>query len=805
MLRRALALLAVLAIALGGPGPAALAQVLTPVGSGSAATPVVSGTPAVGSVLTVPAYSGVTDQWLRNGSAIGGATSTSYTVVSADQGTTVTAALTLAGLAVPASTALLSSINVTFPATTTDSGCWSGQWASGTPALNNPDGGSPTTVAITRGGFDTAAGAHNYAVNLVLTQRVTQNFPNYFTPTAATVAFSNYVYPTDTVPGGTTASCDAAPQPVANWVTPERLTFANTISGVEVAVFSRDGRDGQEVPAVKCIASDVAFGGSHTVSGIVSAMTVSTRSDPNPVVIYRCPDLTISTLQAGAFTYDAEVYPYYGDASAVNKSASNGALVQGLFTTRHFWHATGNPLVAYLCPQSNGSCTGAATTSCTASTTAAIAAAAPCSTGLAAVNAMKVAGNVDNAIIYVGTNAGTPPTMASTSSGGLTQAGGCLTYTRDPAVSKANAVIGFADGDAPNVDFVTNVSTGCARATDLTMKRAANNFVSGSSSFRLELILDSVALDNQSFTGSWPNREDEYWYNVTATNWAGSLAGGGFGERRMFRGVTVDNPGTLTTYAVLGSTFTTMGSGSVAPTPAGTADGQIVAFNKFLSKTDSLIGVGDTIARGMAIVQNVTEYIGASNAYSIAVSSDGNVNNTTNVILQYNTWAGAYANGRSNMFYDFSGSPRTTKLQQCLGNAYVTLATKGQQQSADATRAGNSGYEWGVGCAGEASVYLDTNSGGLGSGTAQAYPGLSANISATASPAANPFKFTTNAAVTYSGGTSGTYTAGAGNGNYLPLTGSPLKGVVPVGTLPFDLAGTARPATADSAGAYVAP
>lgn len=79
----------------------AVAQVLMPLAGGGAA-PAITGTPTVGQVLSVPTYSGVTDQWLRNGAAIGGATSTTYTVQNADAGTTVSAALTLTGLSIPA-------------------------------------------------------------------------------------------------------------------------------------------------------------------------------------------------------------------------------------------------------------------------------------------------------------------------------------------------------------------------------------------------------------------------------------------------------------------------------------------------------------------------------------------------------------------------------------------------------------------------------------------------------------------------------------------------------------------------------
>ena len=47
-------------------------------------------------------------------------------------------------------------------------------------------------------------------------------------------------------------------------------------------------------------------------------------------------------------------------------------------------------------------------------------------------------------------------------------------------------------------------------------------------------------------------------------------------------------------------------------------------------------------------------------------------------------------------------------------------------------------------------------------------------------------------------------TAGAGNGVYSGTLAS-VKSTVPVSVLAYDLAGTARPTTLDTAGAYVAP
>jgi hypothetical protein len=84
------------------PGPVA-AQVITALSSGGASAPAISGVGAVGQILSVPTYSGAAYQWKRNGANISGATSSTYTTVTADGGTTVSVAITLSGKTVVAS------------------------------------------------------------------------------------------------------------------------------------------------------------------------------------------------------------------------------------------------------------------------------------------------------------------------------------------------------------------------------------------------------------------------------------------------------------------------------------------------------------------------------------------------------------------------------------------------------------------------------------------------------------------------------------------------------------------------------
>ena len=82
---------------------------------GGGAAPAVSGAGTIGQVLSVPTYAGATYQWLRNGTAISGATSPAYTLVSADGGTTVSVRVSLAGVSVTSAGVAVGTLNFSTP------------------------------------------------------------------------------------------------------------------------------------------------------------------------------------------------------------------------------------------------------------------------------------------------------------------------------------------------------------------------------------------------------------------------------------------------------------------------------------------------------------------------------------------------------------------------------------------------------------------------------------------------------------------------------------------------------------------
>lgn len=711
------------------------------------------------------------------------------------------------------SLSLISSVYATYPTGASGTtGCFAGTYITASPTIPNPDGGSPALLPVVDSGYSTSGAVTTYSHNLIITKLMRQVYPNQGTPTTQDVSLSDYVYPTTTISGVSTTGCDRAPTPVANWGTPHRQVINASITGLEVLAFSRDAQQGSEVAAVGCTATD---GSLTSPQAVASAMSVSGRPDVNPVVDYAIPAIDTSTLAAGLITVNCKVYPWYGGSASINDSSTVSVSVANLrlFSPRYFWKTAAAPFNVFICQQTVAlSCPAAGVdATCVVSTTFATANAAPCLTFQGAMNKLKTNGAVDNAIIYVSSNTGTPFALAGPSTTSMTQNAGCLIVTRDPQVTRANAVLSFGNSVGPTITSVTNpTGTGCIRFTDMTMKRTQGNTILGNATNPLEIIWDQVNLDDGTFTGTWFNaaRADDYIFDATISNPGANFLGtAASGNHRIIRGVSITTPGTIELNTIVGSTLTPFGNS--APPSGATNDGTILAFNQLLKITISAAaGINSAVPNGLAYVQNVWEETSATTSNTLfTASNDSATNSTNNVILQYNTVLGAFQAGRSNLFYDDGATERINKLESLKGNLLGQINTKGDVFVTDGTRVGNWGVLYGAGTPGNLSQYIDANNGGLGTSFAQAYGGLGSLIGTSNKTAQMAVTLFTNyqAVTCVTPGTScATNVAGAGNGTYSVTTGTPLK-IVSSAMLSADLAGTTRLLTGDSAGAYVAP
>lgn len=638
--------------------------------------------------------------------------------------------------------------------------------------------GAPKYLLAIRQGYDTSANAVSFTDTLILTQRIRQAYPNQASLDASRVALTDYVYSTDTVTNVTNSSAETSPKPIANWVMIDRQVVGNSIH-LELVAFHRDARSREAVACVIFRATD----GTTTVTQTVSTTEVSSRStDQNPVVVHQC-DLDITSLNNTAvITVNAKVYPWVGAAASVLDSADQSG--EREFSPRTFYKDTtllAAPRVAYVRTTGDDG-TGVV------STTPATASANPFLTVLAAINAHHTAGGLDGAVIYIGNDGGTPFVLGSTAAT-RTQTNVCLTITRESGVARANARVSFG-----LAAFRTRFPF--LRFYDVGIVRTGTLYFQGEAATQMRLFLDDIDFDNASHNAAFLSQAHSYLNGVTMTNLTASPLAAATYEHRMLRGVlgtgTAPN---IEAWLIVGSNFSGVGTfGRGTRTQAGS----IAAFNKFPSLTlNGSYNLGSTEdVAGAAVVQNVFEYVSATENTGSRMSGDDASGDLTHIVYCNNTYVGFFNAGRSNIFYNETAADlRTHKLNAVKGNIFVSINTKHDVFQTDGTFIGGWSFLYGVACNGNFSQFIDADSGGLGSAFAQAFAGMGTLLGTSSTVRQDPL-FTD-----YQGTTSGP-TAGAGGGTYTLQGGSSADGILEEPVLRFDLAGTTRATANTAAGAY---
>ncbi|MBV1689567.1 hypothetical protein KRR38_18240 [Novosphingobium sp. G106] len=649
--------------------------------------------------------------------------------------------------------------------------------------------GSPADLSLlpataTRQGFDTAGAATTHIDTLFLTKRVWQAYPAQASFTASSQALSDYVYSTDTIAGAVNNSTETSPKPVAAWVMTDRRIVGNSLD-LECVAFHRNGRGGKPVACVVFRATD----GTTTVTATASAMVVSPGSyDRCAVLVYRAT-IDISSLSDNAnITCNAKVYPWIGGSGSVLDSADQSAARE--FSPRVFRKNTSRAAAPYIVrvKATGNDGTGAVSTS------AATADASPCLTLIGAINRARAvlgtaAGSLDGLRIQL--DAGTWARTSSPSASNTINAE--VVIEPIPGVAKASCIVTFG---------VSNNGFDLAyfRMRSLTVRRVGLYSNNGT-----QTVYEDCAIDYNGNTDTPLAISGTNMYFEGCDFGTGSLALNGHVSsfHALHRGCTggVANSNDQREYYVVVGCEWTGGRGE--PTIGRSQNGTVIAFNKFMKHGNAGGGgmtlTGSGTLAGAAIVQNLFEWTSTGAQLILRVSADGDTLNTSHVILWHNTMVGAFAAGRSNVFYDeTTGTARTHKLMSCKSNIHVQINTKSDVFKTDGTRTGNFAYEHGVGCDGEFSQFVDAASGGVGTSFAQEYPGLRGSLGTSPTTRNDPL-FTSYAGATYNGST---YTAGAGGGTYTLQAGSPCLARLPVAVLSHDLAGIARAAADNAAGAY---
>lgn len=676
---------------------------------------------------------------------------------------------------------------------------WSGDYAS-TPPTFTPNT-SPTTLSVTRQGFTNTGAPTTFTENVVITQRVRQpvsasTVQGTYPLDPTRVALSTNLYSTDTVMGVTNNSTETSPVPIFKWPRPPHSTVGNTLRA-ECVTMHRNARNREAVACVIFTATD----GTNTVTQTVATSSILGHSgDLNPVVGYAA-DLDITSLNNGAVTLNAKVYPWVGGASSV-VDTSTGTLNARDFAPQVHQKSLTAKSYAYVAP------TGV-DASGVVSATAATAAATPYLTLQGAFNGIRTAGvKADDAVVRI---SGDISFTASTSAN-LTQTEGAIFVERDPNVTRAAAIVRIGVNAALGVKHIWY--------RDLTIIRSnfylgANATFAGSSGAGTAVI-ENINLDNGSVNATlWSSSVNiaGYAMGVTLTNGVNGMTGPGTVENRLWRGISASG------LSFEGLCF--IGS-SVAAGQVSFANGRLsnvfVGFNKAMSCTATWSAFGATAAvgdaTGMAFVQNLVEYIATTDQPVYRPSSDTAYSNLVHFCDVNNTVIGYKGLGRTNALYDDTTDKfRAHRLAMFNGSIHAQFNFKSDifvrfftAFPTPEQHVNSWNVLYGVDCNGVVSCFgnkIDhVPNGSFGMAAGPEFAGLNALSGGNPDETA-PNNVPIDPLYTSYKGTASDTVAGTGGGTYTLQAGSPVIGRVKQPALRFDLAGVLRGATTAS-GAYAA-
>lgn len=686
-----------------------------------------------------------------------------------------------------------------------------GPWAGNSPYegwavdySSQPTISSPVEFTCSRQGFDETGAATTYPLeSMYVTTTVRQPAPNDASQSANTAALNDYIYSTDTPSGSVTNNSTlTSPKPIAKWSRPARTVVGNSIT-VGVVTAHRNARQGKQVA---CVVFSAASAGSGTATATVATPTVLGYINDRMAVIEYVATLDISSFtDSTAFTVDAVVYPWIGAGTTSQRRTVDGtAANQWEFATQtHLKHTSraANPPLVYVNSSTGVDATVNASgqdgsSNQKVSTTHATAAAVPFQTITSALNALKAAtsltgGFTDGCQVRIQNS-----TVAfSAPSAGTYSNVGEVIFTRDPDYARAACILTMGGASIGTQQIWLKIK-------DLTFQRVGANVLN----FTSQLVIEDCNFDNGSQGGAMTANSARIIHLIgnTVTNWSGGvLSGGSTNVAGIIRGNTMSG-GTIESACLIGNSFT----GTTTVNNATRLNNSIIAFNKGVSMTALFTGITGNDVSGYAVVQNILEWTTATTNPMIRFNADAAANNTEHVVMFNNTNAGAYIAGRHNIFYDEAGTARRHRLNAHKGDICTQVNVKGDMFDwynngntavNPSPRLGTMAYYYGVGCAYNWFQYKTAST----SVESQVYAGAGSTVgTSTTVPAMATSKFTAYAAVTYNGTT---YSAGAGNGTYTLTSDAPVKGAMAEPVLNYDAAGTARPSTNATIGAYEAP
>lgn len=447
------------------------------------------------------------------------------------------------------------------------------------------------------------------------------------------------------------------PRAVGQWAIAQRQTIVGTTIHVEFIVFQKFGENGKPLACVKFTATDDH---SNSVTTTVTDMIISADSPCGKILDYQA-DLDVSSMTDGDTPIvRAQCYPWIGDADSVlDTNDGVNTFPTPLYTNLEF-RLDKVGVHGHTCVSSGGNnSTGTVYSSRSAAEAGnhflAIEAAL---TALQSYNNTNAGHNdAGGGKIYLGEGTWT---LNSSNGGTLTH---WVTITRMSTALRANTIFQAA---ANNSAFPTFMKLSGLTYNGSTYFYGNNTrylwvhdcAVSTTGALTVYYTHYSVATNN---SGYFANRFKVY--STYRTQWA------------LIRGNDLSSRHETYGYCVLGNNNVYIMA--IASATNLMNDGGIFAYNKNMSSDTTLqVAVAGTynISHGFAIVQNIFERISSAVEAMMAISADASVTTTNNIILWYNTIAGA----RCNMGYNdiAAGGPYPQVNWSEKGNLYSNYNNK---------------------------------------------------------------------------------------------------------------------------------
>lgn len=511
------------------------------------------------------------------------------------------------------------------------------------PSLFDPDAG-PTSVFVTRQGFDASAIPTSVTDTLALTTRVRLPYPDQELLSSNDVALSDFVYAGDVLDGVSNNSVAAYPKPIAMWLNHDLERATSNMHILRLAVAHAHARNGKPVAAVKFVASD----GTTSIEHVVSTMTATTYPASGLTVPHFAVEIDLSTLAQGALlTVDAVIYPWVGEAFTISVDADSYPS-PNLTVLRLLNDRTGAYGASYAYVDAALGNDATAVVSATPSTAQAgpFATVAAAVTGINTFNAASFGRSNDAGGGIVRLVEGVHVHGAFKSQGNAAHIP-LVIEAADP--SKRDSTV-LTDGGSSKFNGIPAL----LKLRNITLRKAGGSIVfldSGANSAGSLLVTESCLWDanGTNYYGAWVYRVGRFVQIDCAIGAGGDPKQGNFfsTEAIMVSAIGCERCAGTITYQAAGCTdlpeFTLRSALGARPEMTGV----FLGWNVFSNGTTAnpIVSASAPIGtRGFAFVGNIVESWGTTTNAAIRLNADSDTNATENLVIQHNTVAGERAN-----------------------------------------------------------------------------------------------------------------------------------------------------------------